>query len=245
RLAQRDERAAASLDEERRLAAEQHDLSARDARGPRTRALRPRQHRAVRLRRIGCRQHERLRLVTVLRAELAQPLDRTAERELRAAETLDEVAAPARPERLERPQLRTHRAVAAGDPLAAHAVARDDALSLEQELGERTPVRPPREEARRQRPASLRRSHLRYARPREAAHAAVRAGCLVPALRAQRLPLVVRRLTGPDEIPERRQRDRVLEARRGEQVVPEERTRRERIANCSMRVLVRRGCAGR
>src|SRR5207248_38563 len=83
------------LDEERRLAAEQHDLGARNTRGPRTRTLRPRQHRAVRLRRIGCRQHERLRLVTVLRAELTQPLDRAAERELRAAEALDEVASPA------------------------------------------------------------------------------------------------------------------------------------------------------
>ena len=42
RLAQRHERAAAALDEERRLAAEQDDVRTRDARGPRAGALRPR-----------------------------------------------------------------------------------------------------------------------------------------------------------------------------------------------------------
>ena len=140
-LAQRHERAAAALDEERRLAAEQDDVRTGDARRARARALRPRQRGPVRLRRVGGGEHERLRLVAVPRPQLAQPLDRAAERELRAAEPLDEVAAPARAERLERAQLGVDGAVAAGDPLAADAVARDDPLALEQELGERAPVR--------------------------------------------------------------------------------------------------------
>ena len=107
----------------------------------------------------GC-EHERLRLVAVLGSQLAQPLDRSAERELGASETLDEVAAPARPECLERTELRVHGAVTAGNALTAHAVSRDDALPLEQELGEGAPVRPAREEPGRQRPASLCRGHL-------------------------------------------------------------------------------------
>ena len=172
RLAQRDERAAAALDEEHRFAAEQHDLRARDARGAAVRALRPRDRGAVRLRGIGGREHERLRLVAVARPQLAQPLDRAAERELRAAEPLDEVAAAAGPERLERAQLRVHGAVAAGDALAAHAVARDDALPLEQQLRERAAVRLPREEAGRERPAALRR---RRPRPRACARSGARA----------------------------------------------------------------------
>ena len=49
--------------------------------------------------------HERLRLFALARPELAQPLDRTAERELGAAEAFHEVPATAEPERLERPQL--------------------------------------------------------------------------------------------------------------------------------------------
>ena len=61
RLAERDERAAAALDEERRLAAEQDDVRARDARRAGARALRPRDHGAVRLRRVGGGEDERLR----------------------------------------------------------------------------------------------------------------------------------------------------------------------------------------
>ena len=143
-LAQRHERAAAALDEERRLAAEQHDVRAGDARRPRARALRPRERGAVRLRRIGRREHERVGLVVFLRTQLAQPLDRAGQRELRAAEALDEVAAAADAERLEVAQLAVDGAVAAGDSFAAHAVARDDPLPLEQQLGERAPLGPAR-----------------------------------------------------------------------------------------------------
>src|SRR4051794_5901602 len=100
-LAQRDERAAAALDEEGRLAAEQHDVGARDARGAGAAAPRPRQRGSVRLCGVGGGEDERLRLLPVLRPELAQTLDGAAERELRTAEAFDEVAAAARPERLE------------------------------------------------------------------------------------------------------------------------------------------------
>ena len=65
RLAQRHERAAAALDEERRLAAEQHDVRARDPGGTGARPLRPRQRRAVGLRGIGGGEHERLGLLAV------------------------------------------------------------------------------------------------------------------------------------------------------------------------------------
>ena len=142
RLAQRHERAPAALDEQRCLSAEQDDVRARDARRARARALRPRNRGSVRLRRIGRGEHERLRLVALARAQLAQALDRAGQRELRAAEPFDEVAAAADAERLEVAQLAVDGAVAAGDPLAAHAVARDDALALEQQLGQRTPVGP-------------------------------------------------------------------------------------------------------
>ena len=70
--------------------------------------------------------------------QLAQPLDRTAERELGAAETFHEVPAAAEPERLERPQLRIDGPVATGDALGPHAVAGDDPLALEQQLGQRS-----------------------------------------------------------------------------------------------------------
>src|SRR5207248_11204844 len=65
RLAQRHERAAAALDEERRLASEQDDMRAGNARRATVRALRPRDRSAVRLRRIGGREHKRLRLVAL------------------------------------------------------------------------------------------------------------------------------------------------------------------------------------
>ena len=74
-------------------------------RGARACALRPRQRAAVGLRRVGRSEHERVAVLLPV-AELAQPLDGAAERELRTAEALDEVAAPAEPERLERAQLR-------------------------------------------------------------------------------------------------------------------------------------------
>src|SRR6476469_9473572 len=144
-------------------------MGAGDPRGPRRGALRPRQHGAVRLSRVGRREHERLGLLPVLRSQLAEPFDCPAEGELGAPETLDEVAAPAEPERLERLQLTIDRAVAAGDALAAHAVPYDDALPLDQQLGERAAVGAAGEERRGQRPAALCGGHLARAGAREAA----------------------------------------------------------------------------
>ena len=60
RVAQRDERAAAALDEQRRLAVEQDDPGARDPSSPRTGPPRPRHRGAVRLRGIGRGEHERV-----------------------------------------------------------------------------------------------------------------------------------------------------------------------------------------
>ena len=92
---QRHEGPAAAFDEEHGLAAEEDDLRAGDARGARTRPLRPGQRCAVRLRRVGRGEDERLGLL--LGAQLTQPLDRSRQGELRAAETLDEIAAPQAP----------------------------------------------------------------------------------------------------------------------------------------------------
>ena len=141
RLTQRDDRAAAALHEQRGLAAEEDDLGSRDSGSSPSRRLRPGKRSAVGLRRVGRCDHEGLVLLALLRAELPKPLDRAAERELRPAEPLDEVAPPAEPERLERLQLPVDGAVAARNTLGADAVPRDDALPLEQELGERPPIR--------------------------------------------------------------------------------------------------------
>ena len=113
-------------------------MRAGDPRRPRSGAPRPGQDAAVRLRGIRRGKHERL--VVFRLAQLAQPLDSAGQRELRAAEALDEVAAPAGADGLERPQLPVDRAVAAGNPFSADAVARDDPLPLEQELCERAPA---------------------------------------------------------------------------------------------------------
>src|SRR5439155_9543832 len=131
RIAQRDERAAAALDEQRRLAAQQDDACARDSGCPRTVALRPGQGGAVGLGGVGRGQDQRLRRLAVPQTELAQPFDGAAERELRPAETLDEVAAAAQPERLERPQLAVDGAVPARDAFRAHAFARHDPVALQ------------------------------------------------------------------------------------------------------------------
>ena len=100
--------------------------------------MRPREDAAVGLGGIGGREDERLVVVRV--PQLAEPFDGARERELRAAEPFDEVPAATGAHRLERLQLPVHGAVAADDPLGADAVARDDPLPLEQELGERASV---------------------------------------------------------------------------------------------------------
>src|SRR5207302_5997899 len=153
----------------RRLPAEEHRSAAPDPPGPRARALGPRKRGAVRLRRVGRGEDQRLRLLAVSLTKLAQPLDGAAERELRATETFDEVAATAEPERLERPQLAVDRGVAARDAFRADAFAGDDPVALEQELRERAPVGVARKEPRGRRPASLRRGGLARAAPWEAA----------------------------------------------------------------------------
>ena len=109
------------------------------------------------MRGIRGRQDERLLLFILTRPQLAQPLDRARQRELGAAESFDEVTAAANAERLERAELAVHGAVPAGYPFATHAVARDDALPFEQELGESARVGSAGEELVRERPASLRR----------------------------------------------------------------------------------------
>src|SRR3954471_22313755 len=131
------EAAAAALDVDGRLGAGEDDVGAGDALGLARLgvALGPRQRRTVRLGRIGRGQdHRRLALAVAGRP---QPLDRAGERELRAPEPLDEVAAPARAERLELRERVVEDREAAGDALGEDLLAADDAVALKQQLGER------------------------------------------------------------------------------------------------------------
>src|SRR5262249_4030609 len=122
-------------------------------------------------------------------AQLAQSLDRAAERELRATEPFDEVAAPAQAKCLERPQFRVDRAVAAGDPLGADRITCDGAVPLEQQLGERARVGPRTgAESIGERPAPLRRGDRRRPLPREPARTALRLRRLVTTPRPERRP---------------------------------------------------------
>src|SRR6266550_1765412 len=141
RHSERDDRAAATLDEERGLASEQDDVCARDAGSPTAGQLRPGQRRSVRLRWIGRSEHERVRLLSLLRTQLTQPLDRATERELGSAEALDEIAAPREPERLERLWPPQGGAVPADDPFPADAGPRDDPPSFEQQFRQGTSIR--------------------------------------------------------------------------------------------------------
>ena len=157
------------------------------------------------------------------RPELAQPLDGAGKRELRPAETLDEVPATARPEGLERAELAVHRAVAAAHALAAHPVARHDPLALEEKLRQGAAIRLVGEERSGERPATLRRRGSRHSCAREPSRPPVDRRKVVPPGRAERRPGVVRHLAGPDEVPERRQGCLPVEAARGEELGPEDR----------------------
>jgi hypothetical protein len=109
--------------------------------------LRPRQRRTVGLggidggedeRRIGPVRLGRSRAAD--RAACPQPLDRPGERELGAAEPLQEVATTGDPERLKLRELGVDRGEATGDPLGEHLLAGDDPVALEQQLAERAPA---------------------------------------------------------------------------------------------------------
>ena len=70
-------------------------------------------------------------------ARVAQPLDRARQRELRAAAAVDEPAAPAGAERLEVRERAVHAREAARHLLGDHRAARQHAVALEQQLGDR------------------------------------------------------------------------------------------------------------
>jgi hypothetical protein len=163
-LSKWDERSPAALHEEHRLAAEQDDPCAGNPRSTSAGASRPRNRGAVWLRRIGCGEHERVAiwLTHVGGSQLAQALDGARDRELRSSEALDEVSAPAHPERLEHTELGVDGPISTTDALATHSVARDNAVSLQEKLGERASVRLAGEQRGRKRPSALsRRGHGR------------------------------------------------------------------------------------
>src|SRR5581483_8216297 len=105
--------------------------------------------------------------VAVPLAQLAEAFDRAAERELRSAEALDEVAAAAETEGLQRAQLAVDRAVAPGDPFGADGLAGDDPVALEQQLRQGAAVGSAGEEPGRRRPPSLRGGDLARSPARE------------------------------------------------------------------------------
>ena len=129
---------AAALDEQHRLGARQHHVGAGLAGGTAGR-VGPLQRRPVRLRGIGRGEHDRRRRVVVLLRP--QALDRARQRELRAAEAFDEVAAPRDADRLQRRERVIERGEAARDALGQHQLAGDDAVALEQQLGLRAAPR--------------------------------------------------------------------------------------------------------
>jgi hypothetical protein len=173
-------------------------------------ALGPRQRGAVGLRRVGRGQHDRRGLV--LGPLGAQALDGAGQRELRAAEALDEVAAAADAERLERAERVVQQAETAAHALGEHVLARDDAVALEQQLGTGAAAQAgiglATEDRGRERPASL---HGRSgaAAPRAEPAAGPRAidGALGPGERqarsSQRCEGVIGDLARPDEVPQR------------------------------------------
>src|SRR5205814_6662052 len=95
------------------------------------------------------------------------------------------------------------------------------------------------EQRRGERPAALCRGGLLDARAGEAPDTAVGARRLVAALGAERRPRVVRHLSRPDEIPQRRKRIVERELR------PELRAAGERLANRVVRLSLGRGRSGR
>ena len=98
--------------------------------------------------------------ITSVRSSSSRSRSRsTAPGSANCAEALDEVAAPADAEGLELAELLIDGPVTAGNPFRAHAFARDDAVALEQELGERAWIRLTREERVRGRPPPLRRGY--------------------------------------------------------------------------------------
>ena len=168
---------------------------ARRRRAARARAPRPWQRGAVGLRGVGGGEHECAGVVAAVAQRRArggrhrtagawrcpQPLDGSGERELGTAHALDEVAPPADAERLEVAEGVVQAGEAAGDALGEHLLAGDDAVALEQQLGERPPalggmgghfIPPAVEDGRGERPAPL---HLLGRRPAVARQSA--AGC--------------------------------------------------------------------
>ena len=115
-LAEWHQRATAALDEERRRPAEEHDVRSGDPGCTCSGPSWPRQGRAVRLSRVGRSEHEHLILRS--RAKLAQPLHGSGKRELRPAETLDEVPATTAADRLEGTKLAVDGAVPPAWPSA-------------------------------------------------------------------------------------------------------------------------------
>ena len=132
-LQEAEDAAPAALDVEDRLAVAEQDVGAGGPRGPAAAlALGPGQRGAVWVGRVGRRQQLEAALVF---GQRAQPLDRAGQRELGAAEALDEVAAAGGAEQLEVAELRVEGREAAGDALGEDRLAGDDPVALEHQLG--------------------------------------------------------------------------------------------------------------
>ena len=216
-------------------------------------ALRPGQRGAVGLRRVGGGEHERRRGRARLAGVGTQALDRAGQRELRTAEALDEVAAPADAEGLEVAERVVERGEAARDALGEDLLTGDDAVALEQQLGQRAALGPglgaAAEDPARQRPTALDgrlggRAARAEAPARLALPGAARAGER-EARRAQGRPRVVGALAGPDEVPQRLLKLLGRQIELGEEVGEEARRAGEALAQRIVLGLVGRLLAAR
>ena len=228
-LAQRQQAPAAALDVEHGLGVECDHVGARHAGGPprlllRRFASRPAQGCPERVG--GVRGREHLRARRLVGAHGPQPLDGGRQRELGAAQALDEIAAPRRAERLQVGQLAVESGEPARDPLGQNSLAGDDAVALQQHLGDRAHPRSVRrsvrEQRRGERPAPL---HLRRRRPPAPGEAPAGLACALGKRQprgAKRGEGVVRDLPRPGEVPERLlELDRLHIAHVGKQIGPE------------------------
>ena len=177
---------------------------------------------AVRLGRVGGGEDQVL--VLALR-QAAQALDRSGERELGAAEALDEVAAPRGAEHLQVRELAVEAREAAGHALGEHRLAGDDPVALQHQLGLRAQARPlggrVAEQRLGQRPAADDRLLGGVAARGEPPRGPALAADGGQAAGAQRREGVVGDLAGPGEVPERRVQLLALDVELRHQVEPE------------------------
>ena len=187
----------------------------------------PGKSRAVWVRRIGRRQHLGLHHRRGDVDQRAHPIDRPRQCKLRAAETVDEVPAPATTRLLHHLQDGVDASEPTKDTLACDRPARNDAVTLQQLLSQcRRLTRGIDLLARNEAPASLGRRGAEARRKRRAASAPRRSRSGTVASSRDECPhrpeRVVGYVTRPDEFPQRQQQLLVVRRAGCRRDLPEE-----------------------